>query len=65
MRISIKKELILDCFREECEECLGLRGQVLGDKLSNIDVKRLRCDLVDLLNKDVHFWNELNQTFRN
>ena len=38
--------------------------QVLSYKISNVDIKGFREDLIDFLDQDLHLWNELNQTLR-
>ena len=64
MGVSVEQKLVLDGLWKEVEEFLrGLREMSL-DMFSNGRRKWLRDDLINLLDKNVHLRNKLDEPFR-
>lgn len=64
MGVSVKEELVLDGLGKERKESLRMLGQMRRHVLSDIDLKRLCHDLIDLLNEHINLGNELYESLR-
>lgn len=64
MGVSVKEELVLDGLGKERKESLRMLGQMRRHVLSDINLKRLSDDLIDLLNEHINLGNELYKTLR-